>query len=167
MNIKEISNIIDLNMGSLEKYLSSILFAALFIVFLINIIARYFFTAILWGYELSLLLFLWITIFGSCYANRLDENIKFDSFYMSGSAKRRYIFDIVGSLLVITTFTISLIPSIDYINFLNFESSDTLPFKMNQIFSVYIYFVIVMIIQYAKKLIISIRGLFLSNYYRG
>ncbi len=152
-------NQIELAMERLERNLSSLMFAALFLVFVVNVIFRYFFKAILWGHELSLLFFLWITIFGGCYANRTDENIKFDSVYNSVSDKRKCVLDIIGSSLVVSTFTISLIPSIQYIIFLNFEMSDSLPFRKSVIFSVYIYFLVSMILQYSKKLVVSINTL--------
>ena len=159
----KVFNQIDFGMERLERNLSSMMFAALFLVFVINVVFRYFFKAILWGHELSLLFFLWITIFGGCYANRTDENIKFDSVYTSGSDKRRCILDIIGSALVVSTFTISLIPSIQYIIFLNFEMSDSLPLRKSVIFSVYIYFLVCMILQYSKKLVTSINKLVAIN----
>lgn len=157
--LKKVFGRIDSGMEFIEKYLSSLLFAAMFIVFIINVVFRYFFKAILWGHELSLLFFLWITIFGSCYANRTDENIKFDSVYASGSEKIKCIFDIIGSALVVSTFSISFFPSLDYIIFMNFEMSDSLPFRKSILFSVYLYFLISMIYQYAKKFIISVNKL--------
>jgi len=150
---------IDSGMAFVEKHVSSLLFAALFVVFIINVVFRYFFKAILWGHELSLLFFLWITIFGCCYANRTDENIKFDSVYLGGSEKRKCVFDIIGSLLVVSTFTISFFPYLDYIIFMNYEISDSLPLRKGMIFSVYLYFLISMIYQYSKKLIVSINRL--------
>lgn len=152
-------NAIDSGMGKLEKTLSAIMFAALFLVFILNVVYRYFFQAILWGYELSLLLFLWIAIFGCLYANRSDENIKFDSVYNNVSEKRKAIFDIIGSLLVVTAFSISFLPSLDFIAFMNFERSDTLSLRKSVIFSVYIYFLIGMIFQYTRKLISSVQKL--------
>ncbi len=159
IKLKKVFNQIDSGMGFLERMLSSIMFAALFLVFIINIIFRYFFTAILWGHELSLLFFLWIAVFGCLYANRSDSNIKFDTLYYSGSEKRRAIFDLIGSVLVVTAFTISFIPSLDFIIFMNFEMSDTLPFRKSVIFSVYLYFLVGMIFQYSRKLIDSIKKL--------
>nr|WP_319472818.1 TRAP transporter small permease subunit [uncultured Sphaerochaeta sp.] len=150
---------IDSTMAFIEKHVSSLLFTALFIVFIINVVFRYFFKAILWGHELSLLLFLWITIFGCCYANRTDENVKFDSVYLGGSEKRKCVFDIIGSVLVVSTFSISFFPSLDYIIFMNYEISDSLPLRKGMIFSVYLYFLISMIYQYSRKLIVSINRL--------
>lgn len=161
--LKIIFNKIDSGMENFEKVLSSIMFAALFLVFIINVIYRYFFTAILWGHELSLLFFLWIAIFGCLYANRTDDNIKFDSVYNKGSEKRKLIFDIIGSLLVVTLFSISFVPSLDFIIFMNFEQSDTLPLRKSVIFSVYMYFLVGLIFQYSRKLIYSIKKLRVLN----
>lgn len=157
--ILKVINQIDFGMEFLEKKLSSLMFASLFLVFVINVVFRYFFKAILWGHELSLLFFLWIAVLGSCYANRTDDNIKFDSVYNSGSEKRKCIFDIIGSVLVITTFGISFLPSLDFIIFLNFELSDSLPLRKSVIFSIYLYFLISMIFQYSRKLAKSINKL--------
>lgn len=154
---------IDLGMERFEKTLASLMFAGLFLVFVINIVFRYFFKAILWGHELSLLFFLWIAILGSLYANRTDDNIKFDTVYVNGSERRKIIFDIIGSLLVVTMFSISLLPSIDFILFMNFEMSDSLPLRKSVIFSIYIYFIIGLIFQYSKKLILSIKRLKASS----
>jgi TRAP-type C4-dicarboxylate transport system permease small subunit len=155
--LSEMFKRIDTGMAWFEKSLSSLMFGSLFLVFVINIIFRYFFTAILWGHELSLLFFLWIAVLGSLYANRTDDNIKFDSVYNSGSEKRKAIFDIIGSLLVVTIFSISFLPSLDFILFMNFEQSDTLPFRKSVIFSIYLYFLFGMIFQYTRKLIASIK----------
>ncbi len=152
-------NKLDVGMELIEKKISTVMFFGMFLVFVVSIVFRYFFKAILWGYELSLLFFLWIAVLGSCYANRTDENIKFDSLYNGGSERRRQIFDIIGSLLVISTFAASLLPSIDYIVFLNFEKSDSLPLRKSVIFSVYTYFLVGMIFQYSRKLFVSITNL--------
>ncbi|MDC7232497.1 MAG: TRAP transporter small permease subunit [Spirochaetales bacterium] len=157
--LKIVFDKLDFGMEKLEKGLASIMFAALFLVFIINVIYRYFFTAILWGHELSLLFFLWIAVFGCLYANRTDENIKFDSVYNNGSEMRKIIFDIIGSVLVVVLFSISFKPSLDYIIFMNFEMSDTLPFRKSVIFSVYMYFLVGIIFQYTRKLISSIKKL--------
>ena len=154
---------IDAGMEFFEKNLATIMFAAMFIVFVVNIVFRYFFKAILWGYELSLLLFLWNTILGGCYANRTDENIKFDTVYNNGSERRKLVLDIIGSALVVSTFTISFVPSLNYILFLNFEASDALPLRKSHVFSIYMYFLVGMIFQYSRKLIASSRKLIAMN----
>ncbi len=64
-----------------EKAISVVIFIVMFLLFIFQIVTRYFFTPYIWVQEAILACFLWLLIFATCYADQTSENIQFTSFY--------------------------------------------------------------------------------------
>ena len=95
----------------LEIHLPSLLFFTLFVFYVIMIAYRYIFLKQINGiYELSVVIFLWFSLFSSTYGARSGEHIMFSILYDKLPEKYQLIFRIIGSLLIVVVFSM-LIPS--------------------------------------------------------
>ncbi|MCF7945153.1 MAG: TRAP transporter small permease subunit [Spirochaetia bacterium] len=134
------------------------MFILMFITFLIQITARYFFVPILWTSELTLLCFLWIILLGACFAERSREIISFSLLYDKQTEKGKRIFDILSCILLIVAFSVSWIPSLQFIIYMNYKRSVTMQFlRYSFIFFPYMIFLTIMIIRYGYRLYTLLR----------
>lgn len=136
----------------LEIYLPSILFVSLFIVFLLQIFFRYFLVPLTWTLEFILIAFIWITLFGACYAQRDNSHIQFTLVYERKIPRTQTWIRIVGNSLVINAFLLALYPSFEYISFMSFKKSSVLKIPMSIAFSPFIIFLIIMIWRLASEI---------------
>ena len=140
-----------------EIYLSSTVFLLLFIVFLLQIFYRYFLVPLTWPLEFTLMMFIWTTLFGACYAMRNDSHVKFTLVYDNASPKIQYWMRVSGNILLLAAFIIAFIPTWNWVGFMSFKKSNVLKVPMNIVFSPYIIFMIIMIGRIAYNLYNEIR----------
>ena len=107
----------------IEVYIPVAIMAGLFIVFMIGIFSRYLFTHIRWAHEVSLVLFLWLTLFGSLYALREDTHVSFSVFYDTCSPRTQAIFRLFGSTLIVVGLVLAIIPTYNYTVFMRVRST--------------------------------------------
>lgn len=139
-----------------EIYIPAVTFCALFIAFMIQIFYRYLIVPLTWPIEFIQLMFIWTTLFGACYAYRKGEHVKFSMIYDSVSPKKKWWMRTVGSILLLTSFIISFIPTYRWIQFMSFKKSNVLKIPMNYAYSPYLVFMIIMIGRFIYDLYIDI-----------
>ncbi|MCM8900196.1 TRAP transporter small permease [Caldicoprobacter algeriensis] len=113
MNSRKIWKVL---LDTVEIYIPLIIFLIMFIVFVVEIFARYLFNYPLdWSFEVSNLTYVWTAILGACYTTRKHEHVCFTLIYEKFSSKGRLIANCLGNLLVIIAFIIAIYPSYSYI----------------------------------------------------
>ena len=129
-----------------EIYVPLIAFAVMFLTFILQIVARYVFKyPLTWAYEITVIGFSWSVIFGACYAMRSRSHVKFTLIYDMLSGKKAAILRLLGNLIILVAFVALLVPSIEYVKFMDFQSTSVFKIKLSWIFSAFIYFVISMV----------------------
>jgi len=128
-----------------EMYLPAAAFASLFVVFMVQVFFRYFIFPLTWPLEFTLMAFIWLTLFGACFAYRNSSHVVFTMIYDKVKPKTQTLMKIAGNTLLFTAFCLSLYPSYRYVAFMNFKKSDVLKVPMNIAFSPYIIFLVIMI----------------------
>lgn len=147
-----------------EIWLPIALFVFLFIVFILNIVARYVFkTPLNWTFEASVLSFVMIALISSCASYRLEDQVVFDLFYVKAKPKVKNVFRIITHLLVFVVFVGSLPASIKYVVTLPAVSS-ILKIPLSIIYSSYLVFMVSTIIRSAYRLYQDIRSLASKTY---
>ncbi len=130
----------------LEIYVPLMAFAVMFLTFILQIVARYVFKyPLTWAYEITVIGFSWSVIFGACYAMRSRSHVKFTLIYDMLSGKKAAILRLLGNLIIVVAFVALFIPSIEYVKFMDFQSTSVFKIKLSWIFSAFIYFVISMV----------------------
>ncbi len=141
-----------------EVYIPMISFVVLFLSFMTQIVARYFFRPLLWPEELSLMCFVWTALLGGIYAKRDNSHVAFTSLYDAVSPKVQRLMRIVGNILILASFVIAFIPSWNYVAFMNYKKSDVLLIPMSIVFFPFIVFLFDMSIRIAIDIFTDVRS---------
>ncbi|MDF2812325.1 MAG: C4-dicarboxylate transporter permease, partial [Microvirga sp.] len=123
--------------------------AAMFLAFLLQIIFRYALNLpIGWTHELSVILWVWLVLWGAAFVLTEREEIRFDIIYGAvGPGPRRIMCIITGTVLVLL-YLVSLPAVVDYVAFMKVQSTAYLKIRFDLLFSIYIVFVIATVIRY-------------------
>lgn len=142
-----------------ELYVPVAAFCVLFLSFLTQIVARYFFKPLLWPEELSLMCFVWTALLGGLYAKRDNSHVAFSMLYDAVSPRLQTFMRIAGNALMLFAFVIAFIPSWNYVSFMSYKKSDVLLIPMNIVFFPFMIFLAVMFLRVLADLIHDLRGL--------
>ncbi len=130
-----------------ENLLAAML-ATMFTVFIVQIVSRYLLNfPIGWTHELSVIMWLWMVLFGTAFVVRDEEEIRFDLFYSTVSERARRTMVVVCALAVVFFFAFSLPAVIDYIAFMKVERTAYLKIRFDWLYSIYGAFAIAMIVR--------------------
>ena len=126
--------------------LLALMLAIMFTVFILQIVFRYLLNfPIGWTHEVSVIMWLWLVLFGSAFVVRDAEEIRFDIFYGAarGWVKRAMV--ISTGLTLVVLFAISLPAVVDYITFMKVEKTAYLKIRFDYLYSIYAVFAVTMI----------------------
>ena len=133
--------------------------AVMFAAFIIQIVFRYFFNLPTgWTSELTIVMWLWLVLWGAAFVLREDEEIRFDLLSGAVGRRARIAMGIVTALGLVILYGLSLKPSFDYVAFMKVEKSSYLKIRMDWLFSIYVFFLIAVIGRYLWLLSRLLRG---------
>ena len=133
--------------------------AVMFAAFIIQIVFRYFFNFPTgWTSELTVVMWLWLVLWGAAFVLREDEEIRFDLISGSVGRRARIAMGIVTALALVILYGVSLKPSFDYVSFMKVEKSSYLKIRMDWLFSIYGVFLVAVIVRYLWLLAQLLRG---------
>ena len=138
---------------------SAFLLLAMFLCFVLQIDARYVFNYPLgWTDEVSVLCWIWCTLWGAVFVLRERDEVRFDIIYSAMSAGTRCVFTIITGIAAIVLFAIALPAVIAYVTFLKVERSAYLGIRLDYLYSIYVLFSVGVIVRYAALTWRAIRG---------
>lgn len=133
--------------------------AAMFVAFIIQIAFRYLLNLpIGWTHEISVVLWIWLVLFGSAFVVREREEIRFDLVYGAVGDRARRVMGIVTAAALIVLFGISLPAVVDYVTFMKVERSAYLKIRFDYLYSIYVVFAVAMIVRYIWIAWLAVRG---------
>jgi len=131
-----------------ENVLAAML-AVMFAAFIIQIVFRYLLNFPMgWTQELTVILWIWLVLWGAAFVIRETEEVRFDILYATASANTRRIMCIVTAITLIGLYGISLPGVVDYVTFMKVESSAYLKIRFDLLFSIYVVFAVAVIVRY-------------------
>jgi TRAP-type C4-dicarboxylate transport system permease small subunit len=131
-----------------ENVLAAML-ATMFFAFLLQIFFRYVMNwPTGWTNELSAILWIWIVLFGAAFVVREEEEMRFDLIYAAVGPRVRAVMFLIFACSLILLYTISLPAVIDYVSFMKVESSAYMKIRFDWLYSIYIVFVVAIIVRY-------------------
>lgn len=143
-----------------EKYVSSIAFTTLFLVFVLQIFFRYVLNRpLIWPYEVSIFAFIWTAVLGACFAKRHNVHVVFSLVYDKMNPLGQLIFRVIGNSLIVISFAIALYPTYDYIRFMRVERSVQLKITFDIAYAPYLVFMVLIIGRLALDVYKDIRKL--------
>ena len=130
-----------------ENLLAAML-AVMFAVFILQIVFRYLLNLpIGWTHEVSVIMWVWMVLFGTAFVVRDYEEIRFDILYATVSDRTRRIMVVLCALTVVILFGISLPAVLDYIGFMKVEKTAYLKIRFDWLYSIYGIFAIATIVR--------------------
>jgi TRAP-type C4-dicarboxylate transport system permease small subunit len=121
---------------------------------LVQIVMRYAFNApVGWTTELSLAAWLWLVLWGAAFVLKDDEEIRIDLFTAHASYRTRRLIGSGVALAIILLFGMSLPGAWSYVTFMKVEKSSYLGVRMDITYSIYIVFVVAVILRALRQLI--------------
>jgi len=141
-----------------ENLLAAML-VAMFAAFLLQITFRYVLNLpIGWTNEISVILWIWIVLFGAAFVVREEEEIRFDLIYGSVGPRVRRVMTLVSAAAIIILYGMSFPAVLDYVTFMKVESTAYLKIRFDWLFSIYIVFVLATIARYLWLGFHALRG---------
>ena len=133
--------------------------AVMFAAFVIQIVFRYFFNFPTgWTTELTVVAWLWLVLWGSAFVLGEKEEIRFDLIYSAVRPRVRIGMAIVCALAIVGLYGASLKASFDYVSFMKVEKASYLKIRMDWLYSIYIVFLVAIIVRYLWLLSRLLRG---------
>lgn len=138
---------------------SALLLLAMFVCFLIQIITRYVFNYPFgWTDEVSVLCWVWCTLWGAAFVLRERDAVRFDIIYSAVDDRTRRVFTVITGLAVIVLFAISLPAVYGYVTFLRVERTAYLGIRLDYAYAIYVPFAVAVIVRYAVLIRRAIRS---------
>ena len=138
---------------------AALLLLVMFLCFILQIVARYVFNYPLgWTEEVSVLAWMWCTLWGAAFVLREKDEVRFDIIYSAASERTRRVFTIITGIVAIVLFGIALPAVFGYVTFLKVEKSAYLGIRLDYLYSIYLVFAVATIVRYAALTWRAIRG---------
>ena len=135
------------------------LFLAMFIVFLVQITARFGFNKPLpWTDEAAVILYIWVIMWAATAVVPEREHVVFDLVWNSVGYRTRQAMRIVGNLLIGGLSLVAIPASWDYVKFMGREGSPVLDVPFSWIFLPFVLLLISLVLRSAWNVWDAIRG---------
>jgi TRAP-type C4-dicarboxylate transport system permease small subunit len=138
---------------------AAILFAAMFLSFMIQIVSRYILNdPYSWTIEASLIAWLWIVFWCSGFLLNNRDHVRFDVLYGWVRPGTRRVFALISVVAIVLAFAVSLPANFGFVTFMKIERSGTLGIRLDYIFSIYIVFAVAVLVRYGLYALRIARG---------
>ncbi|QDG78487.1 TRAP transporter small permease [Labrenzia sp. PHM005] len=139
--------------------------AAMFFTFLLQIFSRYVLvTPFGWTLELCLILWVWIVFFGNAFIVHEKDHVTFDILYLAMPRRGQKTLALIAAASIVAGMAWSFLPTWDYIDWMKIRKTTTVEnpltgkkIPLRTIFSIYLIFMIAIIIRYSWRFIDILR----------
>ncbi|WP_114110078.1 TRAP transporter small permease [Thalassospira xiamenensis] len=139
--------------------IAALMLAVMFGAFIVQVAFRYLLNFPIGGAsELTIIMWLWIVLWGAAFVVRERDEIRFDILYSTVGPKVRRGMIIVTALALLFLYGISLPATWDFVTFMKIQKSSYLDIRFDWLFSIYVIFAVAVILRYLWILIAAIRG---------
>ena len=133
--------------------------AVMFTAFVTQIVFRYFFNfPIGWTSELTVILWLWLVLWGAAFVVKENEEIRFDLISGAVGRRARITMGIVAGVALLILYGASLPATYDYVAFMKVEKTSYLKIRVDWLYSIYLVFMVAVIARYLRILSRLLRG---------
>jgi C4-dicarboxylate transporter DctQ subunit len=149
------------NIKTTADLVAASMLAAMSIVFIYQIIGRYFGNAIesligidlatSWTLEILLTLWVWLVFWASAFCLSERDHIRFDTLHLALPRKVQRIVAGLSALAIAGFLAYSFLPTLDYITFYKIKKSAILRIRLDYVFSIYGIFLAALVARYAWR----------------
>ena len=121
----------------------------MFLAFIIQIVFRYFLNfPIGWTSELTVIMWLWLVLWGAAFVVKESEEIRFDLISGALGRRARIAIGIVAAVALVALYAAALPASWSYVTFMKVEKTAYLKIRFDWLFSIYLVFVVAILARY-------------------
>jgi C4-dicarboxylate transporter DctQ subunit len=136
-----------------------LMLATMFVAFILQIVFRYALNLpIGWTSEVTVIMWLWLVLWGAAFVLREDEEIRFDLVYTAARPHARRLMVVVSGVAIIFLYVASLPKTIDYVTFMKVEKTAYMKIRFDWLFSIYVLFVLAVLVRYVWLCWRALRG---------
>jgi len=136
-----------------------IMIGVMFAAFLLQVIFRYLLNwPTGWSNELTVVLWIWIVLFGAAFVVREEEEIRFDLLYGAVGPYVRRVMILLSAVSLIGLYAYSFPAVYDYVTFMKVQKTAYLKIRFDWLFSIYVIFVVAIIARYVWIAFDALRG---------
>ncbi|AZO01030.1 TRAP transporter small permease subunit [Mesorhizobium sp. M9A.F.Ca.ET.002.03.1.2] len=126
-----------------------VMIGVMFVAFLLQVIFRY----VLqwptgWSNELTVVLWIWVVLFGAAFVVREEEEIRFDLIYGAVGPRARRVMTLASAVALVAIYSYSFPAVFDYVTFMKVQKTAYLKIRFDWLFSIYVIFVLAVIARY-------------------
>jgi TRAP-type C4-dicarboxylate transport system permease small subunit len=141
-----------------EDLLAAML-AVMFLAFLLQIVFRYLLNfPVGWTSELTVITWVWGVLWGAAFVVKEREEVRFDLLYGTLGARPRRVAVICTGVAIVALYAVSLPATVDYVRFMKVERTAYLKIRFDHLFSIYVIFVVAVLVRYVWILSRALRG---------
>ena len=139
--------------------LGGLLFVALFLVFVVQITARFVFNQPLaWSDEAAVILYVWIILWAAATMVPQREHVAFDLLWNYANARWRRILQVLGNALVGGLALVALPASWDYVRFMAREGTPVLGVPLMAVYLPFVFLLLAMVLRSVGHILQALRG---------
>ncbi len=129
------------------------LFAALFVVFLLQVFMRYIVNRPLgWSDEAALLLYPWAIFWACAFLVPLKNHVAFDIVYQAAAPRARRVLALIAACIAVGLFAAALPGTFDYTWFMRRERTPVLGMPYHYVFACFAIFLAAMVFLFAVRI---------------
>jgi C4-dicarboxylate transporter, DctQ subunit len=129
--------------------IAALMLAVMFAAFVLQIVFRYFLNfPIGWTSELTVVMWLWLVLWGAAFVLKENEEVRFDLVTGAVGRRARIAMGMIASLSLLVLYGASLPASWKYVTFMKVEKSSYLKIRMDWLFSIFIVFLVAILVRY-------------------
>jgi TRAP-type C4-dicarboxylate transport system permease small subunit len=142
-----------------SENLAVLMLAVMFVAFILQIVFRYLLDfPIGWTSELTIIMWLWLVLWGAAFVLRESEEIRFDLLQASVGRRARRAMGVIAAVALLLLYGGSLPATIDYVAFMKVERSAYLGIRFDWLYVIYPVFAIAILVRYLWLLGRLLRG---------
>jgi C4-dicarboxylate transporter DctQ subunit len=135
------------------------LLGVMFVAFVIQIVFRYFLNLPTgWSTETVVICWLWLVLLGTALALKEKDEIRFDILISSAGPRARRAMAVIVAVATVALYGLSLPATWKYVTFMKVEKSSYLNIRLDWLYSIYVVFVVAVILRYLWLLWEALRG---------
>ena len=138
---------------------AAIMLGVMFAAFVLQVLFRYVFNfPIGWTSELTVALWLWLVLWGAAFVLKETEEVRFDLLTGAVGPRARNAMAAVCAIALLVLYGASLPASWSYVSFMKVEKSSYLRIPLSWLYSIYVVFLVAILVRYAGLLVRLLRG---------
>lgn len=135
------------------------LFVAMFLVFLVQIVARFAFNRPLpWTDEAAVVLYVWVILWSAAFIVPEREHVVFDLLWNGAGLRGRQVMRVLGNAMVGVLAALAIPASWDYVRFMGRESTPVLDVPFSWVFLPFVALLFALVVRCAWNVWQALRG---------